>query len=98
LALDPAASTADRITGIGPLTTPKPDAALGLHRARAATTMMLALPGVAYVYQGEELGLPEAVDIPDEYRQDPTFFRTAGEQYGRDGCRVPIPWEAAQPS
>jgi alpha-glucosidase len=98
LALDPAARTADRITGIGPLTTPKPDAALGLHRARAATTMMLALPGVAYVYQGEELGLPEAVDIPDEYRQDPTFFRTAGEQYGRDGCRVPIPWEAAQPS
>jgi alpha-glucosidase len=98
LALDPAASTADRITGIGPLTTPKPDAALGLHRARAATTMMLALPGVAYLYQGEELGLPEAVDIPDEYRQDPTFFRTAGEQYGRDGCRVPIPWEAAEPS
>lgn len=98
LALDPAANTADRITGIGPLTTPKPDAALGLHRARAATTMMLALPGVAYLYQGEELGLPEAVDIPDEYRQDPTFFRTAGEQYGRDGCRVPIPWEAAEPS
>lgn len=98
LALDPAANTADRITGIGPLTTPKPDAALGLHRARAATTMMLALPGVAYLYQGEELGLPEAVDIPDEYRQDPTFFRTAGEQYGRDGCRIPIPWEAAEPS
>jgi alpha-glucosidase len=56
--------------------------------------MMLALPGVAYMYQGEELGLPEAVDIPDDKRQDPTFFRTAGKAYGRDGCRVPLPWEA----
>jgi alpha-glucosidase len=55
--------------------------------------MMLALPGVAYMYQGEELGLPEAMEIPDDKRQDPTFFRTAGKSYGRDGCRVPIPWE-----
>ena len=94
LALDPNAKTADRITGIGPLTQPKPDVALGLARGRAASVMMLALPGVAYMYQGEELGLPEAVDIPDDKRQDPTFFRTAGQSYGRDGCRVPIPWEA----
>lgn len=94
LAIDPNEAVADRITGIGPLTEPKPDPALGLARARAASTMMLALPGVAYVYQGEELGLPEAVDIPDDKRQDPTFFRTNGEAYGRDGCRVPIPWEA----
>lgn len=98
LALDPAENVADRITGIGPLTEPKPDRVLGLRRARAATAMMLALPGVAYLYQGEELGLPEAVDIPDDYRQDPTFFRTNGEAYGRDGCRVPIPWEADRPS
>lgn len=97
LALDPAESTADRITGIGPRSR-KPDRALGLRRARAATLMMLALPGVAYLYQGEELGLPEAVDIPDEFRQDPTFFRTRGEAYGRDGCRVPIPWQADAPS
>ena len=48
------------------------------------------------MYQGEELGLPEAVDIPDDKRQDPTFFRTAGESYGRDGCRVPLPWEAEE--
>lgn len=96
LALNPATSTADRITGIGPLTEPKPDPALGLARARAASVMMLALPGVAYLYQGEELGLPEAVDIPDDKRQDPTFFRTAGESYGRDGCRVPLPWEAEE--
>lgn len=98
LALDPHTATADRITGIGPLTEPKPDVALGLARGRAATAMMLALPGVAYIYQGEELGLPEAVDIPDNMRQDPTFFRTHGESYGRDGCRVPLPWEADAPN
>ncbi|MGS2614165.1 glycoside hydrolase family 13 protein [Micromonospora sp. LZ34] len=61
----------------------------GLRRARAATLLMLALPGCAYLYQGEELGLPEVLDLPDELRQDPAFLRT-GES--RDGCRVPIPW------
>ncbi|MFB7844247.1 glycoside hydrolase family 13 protein [Microbacterium sp. NPDC056052] len=84
--------------GIGPRDDPKPDAALGLARARAATTVMLSLPGSAYLYQGEELGLPEAMDIPDEFRQDPTWFRTSGERYGRDGCRVPLPWSGATPS
>jgi alpha-glucosidase len=59
---------------------------------------MLALPGSAYLYQGEELGLPEAIDIPDADRQDPTFFRTQGERYGRDGCRVPLPWDSAEPA
>ena len=48
--------------------------------------------------RGEELGLPEVIDIPDELRQDPTFFRTNGERYGRDGCRVPIPWEGNKPA
>jgi alpha-glucosidase len=81
-------------TGIGPLSPAKPDETVGLRRARAATALMLALPGSAYLYQGEELGLPEAIDIPDDKRQDPTFFRTHGERYGRDGCRVPLPWEA----
>jgi alpha-glucosidase len=85
-------------SGIGPLTTGKPDAALGLRRARAATSLMLALPGSSYVYQGEELGLPEDMELPDSARQDPTFFRTHGEKYGRDGCRVPIPWEADKPA
>ncbi|TYC00612.1 glycoside hydrolase family 13 protein [Micromonospora sp. WP24] len=61
----------------------------GLRRARAAALLMLALPGCAYLYQGEELGLPEVLDLPDELRQDPAFRRT-GES--RDGCRVPIPW------
>lgn len=84
--------------GIGPLTPDKPDTAIGLARARAATTLMLALPGSSYLYQGEELGLPEAMEIPDAFRQDPTWFRTNGERYGRDGCRVPLPWEADAPA
>ncbi len=84
--------------GIGPRDEPKPDRALGLSRARAATTVMLSLPGSAYLYQGEELGLPEAMEIPDEFRQDPTWFRTDGERYGRDGCRVPLPWTASGPA
>jgi alpha-glucosidase len=85
-------------SGIGPDTEPKPDDVVGLRRARAATAFMLALPGSAYIYQGEELGLPEATDLPDAARQDPTFFRTGGKLYGRDGCRVPIPWEADAPA
>ncbi|MFE9764881.1 glycoside hydrolase family 13 protein [Streptomyces sp. NPDC005808] len=68
------------------------DRALGLRRARAATLLMLALPGSAYLYQGEELGLPDVVDLPDEVRQDPAYFRGAGQDGFRDGCRVPIPW------
>ncbi|MCC2028657.1 glycoside hydrolase family 13 protein [Microbacterium sp. YMB-B2] len=84
--------------GIGPKSQGKPDQATGLARARAATTVMLALPGSSYLYQGEELGLPEAMEIPDAFRQDPTWFRTNGERYGRDGCRVPLPWEADAPA
>ncbi|MFH8565275.1 glycoside hydrolase family 13 protein [Streptomyces sp. NPDC017988] len=68
------------------------DEARGLRRARAATLLMLALPGSAYIYQGEELGLPEVTDLPDEVRQDPAFFRSAGQDGTRDGCRVPLPW------
>src|SRR6185437_9307757 len=80
--------------GIG-IDDPQPDAALGLRRARAATALMLALPGSAYLYQGEELGLPEHTLLPDEARQDPTWVRSQHEHRGRDGCRVPIPWESA---
>ncbi|MFS0886159.1 glycoside hydrolase family 13 protein [Aeromicrobium sp. 179-A 4D2 NHS] len=86
-----------RVLGIGP-DHPQPDAELGLRRARAATSVMLALPGSAYLYQGEELGLPEATTLPPEVRQDPTFARTNGEDVGRDGCRVPVPWHADQPA
>ncbi|WP_327291447.1 glycoside hydrolase family 13 protein [Streptomyces sp. NBC_01198] len=73
------------------------DRELGLRRARAATVLMLALPGSAYLYQGEELGLPDVTDLPDEVRQDPSFFRAAGQDGFRDGCRVPIPWSGAEP-
>jgi alpha-glucosidase len=65
----------------------------GLARARAATLTMLALPGSAYLYQGEELGLEE-VDVPPEARQDPSWFRTG--KPGRDGARVPIPWRGSR--
>jgi alpha-glucosidase len=71
---------------------------LGLRRARAAALLMLALPGGAYVYQGEELGLPEVEDLPDAVRRDPTFVRTRGADRGRDGCRVPLPWSGTSPS
>ncbi|MGC5221579.1 glycoside hydrolase family 13 protein [Micromonospora sp. DT81.3] len=64
----------------------------GLRRARAATLFVLGLPGSAYLYQGEELGLHEVAEIPDALRQDPTFFRSPGVDKGRDGCRVPLPW------
>ncbi|GAB3603190.1 glycoside hydrolase family 13 protein [Microbacterium aureliae] len=84
--------------GIGPDSPGKPIADVGLRRARAATAVMLALPGSAYLYQGEELGLPEVIDIPGDARQDPTWFRTNGERYGRDGCRVPLPWTASGPA
>ncbi|HEY8534599.1 MAG TPA: glycoside hydrolase family 13 protein [Micromonospora sp.] len=77
---------------------PQPDTALGLRRARAATLIMLALPGAAYLYQGEELGLPEHTTLPDEARQDPTWVRSGHTERGRDGCRVPIPWVADAPS
>ena len=69
----------------------------GLRRARAAALLMLSLPGGAYVYQGEELGLPEVTDLPGEVRQDPTFRRTGGAELGRDGCRVPLPWSGDEP-
>jgi len=64
----------------------------GLARARAALLLELALPGAVYLYQGEELGLPEVVDLPPEAREDPVFLRSGGTERGRDGCRVPIPW------
>lgn len=84
--------------GIGPHSPDRPDEELAVKRGRAASLLMFALPGSAYVYQGEELGLPEAIDIPDAERQDPTWFRSPPNVYGRDGCRVPLPWAAAAPA
>jgi alpha-glucosidase len=68
-----------------------------LDKARAAALLMLALPGSAYLYQGEELGLAEVLDLPGEARQDPQWFRSGGAEVGRDGCRVPLPWSASAP-
>jgi alpha-glucosidase len=77
---------------------PQPDRELGLRRARAATLVMLALPGSSYLYQGEELGLPEVTDLRDEDRRDPQFFKTGGALAGRDGCRIPLPWTTEGPA
>ena len=79
--------------GVGP-NDPQPDRELGLRTARGATMFMLGLAGASYLYQGEELGLPEHTTLAGEFRQDPTFARTGGQRVGRDGCRVPLPWEA----
>jgi alpha-glucosidase len=73
------------------------DLALGTRRARAAALLTMALPGSVYIYQGEELGLWEVQDIPDELRQDPIWARTHGADPGRDGCRVPLPWSGTEP-
>ncbi|MDP9935032.1 alpha-glucosidase [Paenarthrobacter nicotinovorans] len=82
--------------GIGPDDV-QPNEELGRRRAAAATAFMLGLPGGAYLYQGEELGLPDSTSIPASMRQDPTFARTGGARIGRDGCRVPLPWRSAEP-
>ncbi len=70
--------------------------ALGVRCARALALLTHALPGSLYIYQGEELGLPDA-DIPAERREDPVFIRSKGEQLGRDGARSPLPWFGEAP-
>ncbi len=69
-----------------------------MRRARAATLLLLALPGSTYIYQGEELGLPEVWDLPPEVLDDPAWNNSGHTQKGRDGCRVPIPWTSDGPS
>jgi alpha-glucosidase len=73
------------------------DVALGRRRARAAALLELALPGGAYIYQGDELGLEEVEDLPEDLLQDPTWVRSGKTVRGRDGCRVPIPWSGTEP-
>jgi alpha-glucosidase len=70
---------------------------VGAGRARAALLVALGLPGAAFVYAGEELGLEE-VDVPPSARQDPLWRNTAGAHPGRDGCRVPLPWDDSGPA
>ena len=74
------------------------DVASGVRRARAAALLLLALPGSVYLYQGEELGMPEVMDLPDAARRDPIFARSGGREHGRDGSRVPLPWRAGEPT
>jgi alpha-glucosidase len=75
-----------------PLDSAPTDVELGTRRARAAILLLLALPGGVYLYQGEELGLPEVEDLPEDLLQDPTWERSGRTVRGRDGCRVPLPW------
>jgi alpha-glucosidase len=81
-------STFDRHGDINKL-----DIARGTLRARSATLMALALPGGTYLYQGEELTLPEVRDIPEDRLTDPRWKMSGYQDRGRDGCRVPIPWK-----
>ena len=71
------------------------DPVVGTARSRAAALLTMALPGGVYVYQGDELGLPDVEDIPDELLQDPFWIRSGRTNRGRDGCRVPLPWSGA---
>jgi alpha-glucosidase len=86
-------SSAHFADGVGEVSDP----VVGTRRARAAALLMLALPGGAYLYQGEELGLPEVQDLPDAVLQDAIFARSNGGNRGRDGCRVPLPWSGTEP-
>jgi alpha-glucosidase len=74
------------------------DVELGRRRAGALLMLTLALPGGVYLYQGEELGLEEVEDLPEELLQDPTWERSGHTERGRDGCRVPLPWTTSGPS
>jgi alpha-glucosidase len=89
--------TDQEMRSLDDLLTQPADLGIGYHRARAAALLMLALPGGAYVYQGEELGLPEVEDLPEDVLADPTWERSGHTLRGRDGCRVPIPWEGDEP-
>ena len=77
---------------------PEPDFVLGERRARALVLLKLALPGSAYIYQGEELGLPEVADLPADALEDPRWVNSGHTDKGRDGCRVPLPWSTSGPS
>jgi alpha-glucosidase len=88
----PAKSVRDLPVGVAP------DLEFGTRRARAAILLMLALPGGAYLYQGEELGLWEVLDLPADVLDDPAWERSGHTDRGRDGCRVPLPWGGTEPS
>lgn len=74
------------------------DVSLGRRRACALALLQCALPGSAYIYQGEELGLPEVADLPESALEDPRWVNSGGTDKGRDGCRVPLPWNSESSS
>ncbi|MCB9411890.1 MAG: glycoside hydrolase family 13 protein [Actinobacteria bacterium] len=73
------------------------DVALGIRRHRAMALLMCALPGTVYLYNGQELGLPNVDDLPEAVLQDPVWERSGHTERGRDGCRVPMPWSGDEP-
>ncbi len=87
------ATSASSWTGSNLVSSEAPvDVVAGRRRARAAALLLLGLPGSVYLYQGQELGLREVIELPIAVRQDPMLRHTGGRQLGRDGCRVPLPW------
>ena len=91
------AATVEAMASGRPLDPDPTDLELGRRRARAAALLMLGLPGTVYLYQGEELGLEEVEDLPEDLLQDPTWLRSGHTIRGRDGCRVPLPWSGTEP-
>ena len=73
------------------------DVAAGTRRARAVALVLLALPGASYLYQGQELGLPNVDDLPEACLHDPIWERSGHTFRGRDGCRIPLPWAGDRP-
>ena len=74
---------------------PRVASRLGVEESKALFIALLALPGSLYIYNGQELSLPDA-EVADEFRQDPVYFRTKGAQKGRDAARVPLPWNSQE--
>ncbi|MGV1003874.1 MAG: glycoside hydrolase family 13 protein [Candidatus Nanopelagicales bacterium] len=87
----------DYVPTTGDPAPPTTDLTLGTRRARAMALALLSLPGAAYIYNGQELGLPNVDDLPEELLQDPVWERTGHQERGRDGCRIPLPWGGAEP-
>ena len=76
---------------------PQPDAALGLRRARAATTLMLGLPGAAYLYQGEELGPPRRHRPPRRGAPGPGVPTDRRRAHGPRRLPDPVPVDRVRP-
>jgi alpha-glucosidase len=65
--------------------------------AKMLVTLLVSMRGTAFLYQGEELGLPEA-EVPFERLRDPYGIAFWPDYRGRDGCRTPMPWMSDGPA